>query len=111
MDIKYCFYQPGGNKNDDNGSPEKKDPSRGMTLVMLSVATSIDAAAIGLSLAALKEPVMFPAVIIGIVCIFCSAFGLFLGSRIGIKIGKWAERFGGLVLILLGLKICLEHLL
>ena len=89
----------------------KKDPSRGFTLIALSVATSIDAAAVGLSLAALNEPVFLPAIVIGIVCIIFSALGLFIGNKIGSKIGKWAERFGGTVLILLGTKICLEHLL
>ena len=98
-------------KKDNDDSFERKDPSRGMTLVMLSIATSIDAAAVGLSFAALGIPVLFPAGVIGVVCIFCSAFGLYLGNKIGLKIGKWAERFGGLVLVLLGIKICLEHIL
>lgn len=93
------------------GSQDGADPSRGMTLIMLSIATSIDASAVGLSFAALNIPVLFPAVIIGIVCIICSAFGVYLGNKIGLRIGKWAERFGGLVLVLLGVKICLEHLI
>ena len=96
--------------NDDE-KKDVKDPSRGLTLIMLSIATSIDAAAVGLSFAALNIPILFPSIIIGVVCIVFSAFGLFLGTRIGLKIGKWAERFGGVVLVLLGVKICLEHLL
>ncbi|MBN1646927.1 MAG: manganese efflux pump [Spirochaetales bacterium] len=98
-------------KKDDGNGNGGKDPSRGFTLILLSIATSIDAAAAGLSLAAMSIPVLFPALIIGTVCIFCSAFGLFLGNRLGLKIGKWAERFGGLVLVLIGVRICLEHLL
>jgi putative Mn2+ efflux pump MntP len=89
---------------------ELQDPSRGWSLVMLSVATSIDAAAIGFSLAALRVPVVTPAVIIGIVCALCSAIGLTIGARIGSAVGVWAERFGGIVLIGIGLKILLEHI-
>jgi len=95
----------------DDDQCDVKDPSRGWTLVLLSLATSIDAAAVGLSFAALNIPIFGPAVIIGAVCIFCSAAGLYLGKKIGLVIGKWAERFGGLVLIMIGVKICLEHCL
>jgi len=98
-------------KNDDEENDGGKDPSRGMKLVMLSIATSIDAAAVGVSFAALRIPIFMPSVIIGVVCIVFSAAGLYLGNLIGLKIGRWAERFGGLVLILLGVKICLEHIL
>ena len=86
------------------------DPSRGKTLIMLSVATSVDAAAVGFSFAALGMPVLGPAVLIGIICLAFSAFGVFLGDRIGSLIGPWAERVGGVMLILIGLKIVLDHL-
>ena len=94
-------------KNDDNNTP--KDPSRGITLVILSIATSIDAAAVGLSFAALNIPILFPALIIGMVCFIFSGFGFFLGHRIGLKIGKWAERLGGFILVILGIKIFVQH--
>jgi putative Mn2+ efflux pump MntP len=90
---------------------ENKDPSRGITLIMLSIATSIDAAAVGFSFAALKAPIIMPAIIIGLICILFSLIGLFLGDKIGSKLGVWAERFGGTVLIGIGIKILLEHLL
>ena len=77
---------------------------------MVSVATSIDAAAVGVSLAALNISVLLPAVVIGIVCVACSAVGLFIGARIGAAVGTWAERFGGVILIGIGVKILLEHL-
>ena len=80
-------------------------------LLILSIATSIDAAAVGLSFAALNIPILFPALIIGMVCFIFSGFGLFLGHRIGLKIGKWAERFGGFILVILGIKIFLQHVL
>lgn len=96
--------------DDEKEETTFKDPSKGLSLVMLSVATSIDAAAVGFSLAALNISVLLPAVIIGIVCVACSAIGLFIGSRIGAAVGTWAERFGGVILIGIGVKILLEHL-
>jgi len=88
---------------------DAKDPSRGMTLIMLSIATSIDAAAVGFSFAALRIQILVPAFIIGIVCVVFSAGGLLLGNRIGSAVGVWAERFGGLILIIIGIKILIEH--
>ena len=89
---------------------KRGDPSRGMTLVILSLATSIDAAAVGFSFAALQVPIVFPAIIIGLVCILFSAIGLFIGDKIGMIIGQWAERIGGLLLILIGVKILTDHI-
>jgi putative Mn2+ efflux pump MntP len=87
-----------------------KDPSRGATLVMLSLATSIDAAAVGFSFSALGVPIILPSVIIGLVCAAFSALGILLGRGIGKAVGKWAERLGGIVLIGIGAKILAEHL-
>jgi len=78
---------------------------------MLSIATSIDAAAVGFSFAALGTPVFQPAVIIGIICAACSAAGLYLGQKIGSAIGSRAERLGGVILVLIGVKILIEHIL
>jgi putative Mn2+ efflux pump MntP len=99
-------------KNDEDKKEEAtfKDPSKGWSLVMLSVATSIDAAAVGFSFAALNISVFTPAVIIGVVCAACSGIGLLIGAKIGASVGTWAERFGGLILIGIGLKILLEHI-
>ena len=88
----------------------KNDPSRGITLVFLSIATSIDAAAVGFSLAALQIPILFPSIIIGVVCLLLSALGLFLGNKIGLFIGNWAERLGGIILISIGLKIMIQNI-
>lgn len=87
-----------------------KDPSRGITLLMLSIATSIDAAAVGFSFAALQSPIILPSIIIGLVCMLFSVIGLFLGDKIGSKLGVWAERIGGMILIIIGIKILIEHL-
>lgn len=96
-------------------SEEKKhyatDPSKGMTLFMLSIATSIDAFAVGLSLALLDVSIWYPAVIIGIITASLSAVGVLSGNSLGIKFGKKMEIIGGIILILLGIKIVIEHLL
>lgn len=78
-------------------------------LVMLSIATSIDALAVGLSLSFLEETILIPAIVIGIITFSLS----FIGSYIGKKLGNYSERIGvlgGLILILIGVRILLEHL-
>jgi len=86
------------------------DPTRGLLLFILSVATSIDALAVGLSLAALKVSVWGPSVVIGLVCAGMTAAGMLLGRRIGRKLGRPAEIAGGAVLLAIGLKILTDHL-
>jgi len=87
------------------------DPTRGLTLLMLSVATSIDALAVGLSLALLKTPILYPSIIIGIVAFLMTALGMIFGERLGRMFGKRVEVAGGLILIGIGLKILWDHLL
>lgn len=91
-------------------SNECSDPSKGFSLVYLSLATSIDAFAVGLSLGLLGNPILLPSVIIGIVCAIFSAIGVYLGDRIGIILGKRIEALGGIILIIIGIKIVIEHL-
>ncbi len=86
------------------------DPSRGATLIMLSVATSLDALAIGLTLAMLRVDIWYPSAVIGLVAGALSLAGLRLGSRLGARFGKRMEIAGGVVLILVGLHILLSHL-
>jgi putative Mn2+ efflux pump MntP len=88
----------------------RSDPTRGVSLLVLSVATSVDALAIGLSLAALKVAIVFPAVIIGIVAFTMTVIGMKVGPALGKVIGRKAELLGGLVLIIIGIKILTEHL-
>jgi putative Mn2+ efflux pump MntP len=85
------------------------DPTRGMTMVMLAVATSIDALAVGLSLGMLGVSVWFPAVIIGVVCCILTVGGMLLGGKIGSMWGKRVEVLVGVVLCGIGLKILIEH--
>jgi putative Mn2+ efflux pump MntP len=87
-----------------------KDPSRGFSLIILSVATSIDALAIGLSLAMLDVNIWYPSVIIGIVTAFLSFFSIMIGKRISALFGKRMEIFGGCILIIIGIRILLTHL-
>lgn len=86
------------------------DPTRGATLVTLSVATSIDALAVGLSMAFLQVSVWFPAVVIGLVAAGLTAVGILFGSRLGARMGRWAEAIGGSVLLLIGSRILVSHL-
>ncbi len=88
----------------------KTDMTKGMTLVGLSIATSLDALAVGLSLALLNTGIFFPSVIIGVVAAAMTLLGLQIGARFAHLYGKMIERAGGVVLILLGLKILVEHL-
>jgi len=88
----------------------RKDPSRGLTLVLLSVAVSIDALAVGLSLGVLGILVWYPAIVIGLVTSLLSLAGLRAGRVFGNKFGKPVEIIGGLVLIGIGLRILLSHL-
>lgn len=91
--------------------PREGDPTRGLSLVMLSLATSIDALAVGLSLAVLGVEIWTPAVVIGLVAGVLTICGMLLGRRLGQAWGSGVEIFGGLVLIAIGVKILLEHTL
>jgi putative Mn2+ efflux pump MntP len=96
---------------DREGESHQSDPSRGGTLVMLSVATSIDAFAIGLSLALLQVQIVFPAVVIGVVTGGLSLLGLLVGNRLGKKFGKRMEIVGGIILIAIGIRVVISHVM
>ena len=88
----------------------KSDPTRGLMLVTLSVATSIDALAVGMSMAFMRISVWVPAVVIGIVAAALSGVGFTFGSRLGSYVGRWAEALGGCVLLFIGTRILISHL-
>ena len=94
----------------DDDSGRSNDPSRGLTMVGLAVATSIDALAVGLTLAMLDVVVWVPALVIGLVACGFTVLGLFLGTRAGKRWGSRVEVAGGTLLILIGLKILLSAL-
>jgi len=95
--------------------PESKatDPTRGMRLIALSLATSIDAMAVGFSLAALDVAILCPALVIGLVTAGLSVVGMVFGARLGAQMGEQVgvrvEVAGGVLLIIIGLRILLEN--
>jgi len=93
------------------GEDRERDPTRGMTLVVLSTATSIDALGVGLSLAFLKVSVWLPAAIIGVVALVATAFGIHLGAWAGrhLPVARVAGLVGGLLLVGIGVRILAQH--
>ncbi len=90
---------------------DKKDPTKGTTMVMLSVATSIDALAVGLSLSMIKVSIWLPSLVIGVVAAFFTTVGMHLGKKLGnaTHISRIAEICGGIVLLAIGVNILREH--
>lgn len=80
------------------------------TMLPLAIATSIDALAVGITFAFLKVNIVVAVLIIGVVTFVLSFVGVILGKKVGCKYKNRAEFVGGLILILMGLKILLEHL-
>jgi len=89
---------------------ETDDQTKGLPLLLLSIATSIDALAVGFSFSVLKEQILFPSVIIGIVCFLMTAVGVIFGKVLARIFGKKVSIFGGVVLIGIGIKILIEHM-
>jgi len=87
------------------------NPSKGKTLIMLSVATSIDALAVGLSLAFVDGSILVSSLVIGVTSLLLSLLGLFIGGKLGCKFGKRMELIGGLVLIGIGIRVLVSHIL
>ena len=92
-----------------DGCTECADLSFGTMLVM-AIATSIDALAVGISLAMAGANIWVAAILIGAITFSLSAAGVKIGSVFGSRFKKKAEFFGGCVLVLIGVKILLEHL-
>jgi putative Mn2+ efflux pump MntP len=86
------------------------DPTRGLALLVLAVATSIDALAVGLSLAALHTSLFYPAAVIGLVAFVLTIAGVKIGPLFGRLVGRWAEILGAAVLLLIGVRILVTHL-
>ncbi len=79
-------------------------------VIVLSLATSIDALAVGVSFGILQTAVLIPAIIIGAVCFVISFAGVILGERLEDILGKKMEIIGGFILIMIGINILAEHL-
>lgn len=80
-------------------------------LFLLAIATSIDAFIVGITLPLLQIPLLLSVIIIGSVTFVSSFFGFLFGKKLGLALDKKVEIIAGVVLILIGLKILLEHLL
>ncbi len=93
----------------DRGS-RAGDPTRGWSLVTLSVATSIDAFAVGLSLGCLEASIWIPVLTIGLITAALSSLGMLIGRRLGARFGRRTSIAGGLILIGIGVKILCDHL-
>ena len=90
-----------------NNTKTVKEPTKGWSLVLLSLATSIDALVVGLSLGMLRVAVWFPALVIGLVAATLTASGLHLGAMIGrhLRLESYADLAGGFILIAIGIRI------
>lgn len=95
----------------EHGSNSPKDPTKGATMVMLSLATSLDALAVGLSLSMINVSIWTPSLIIGIVAGAFTTVGLHLGKRVSRAglIRRYADVVGATVLLAIGLNILREH--
>lgn len=89
---------------------KKTDFTKGLMLLTLSIATSIDALAVGLSFAFLEVNIGVSSLVIGVMSLLVSIVGSLLGRKVGKIVGKRAETIGGLILIGIGLRILLTHL-
>lgn len=86
------------------------DPTRGWSLMGLSIATSIDALAVGVTLSLIGvAPIWTPAVVIGLVALVMTLVGMKLGKKAGVLLGSWAEKIGGVVLIGIAVRILVQH--
>ncbi len=95
----------------DNEHDDEKEVFKISEIFVLAIATSIDALAVGITLALIPDVEIVTSIfIIGAITFTLSYIGVIFGKKIGTKFGKIAEVFGGLVLIGIGLKILLEHL-
>ncbi len=104
----------GGHMIKEGVEGEEHDAGAVVTLrsvIPLAIATSIDAAAVGVTFAFLDVVVLPAVVLIGVVTLVLSLAAVFLGARAGERLGRWAELAGGVILIAIGLRILLDHLL
>ena len=99
--VKESFSKETKNYNDDVSVK---------TMLILSIATSIDALAVGITFAFFNVNLVLAISLIGIITFILSIVGTKIGNRFGDKYERKAELVGGIILVLLGVKILLEHL-
>lgn len=103
--VKESMEKDEGEKEEE--CPQKLDIKE---LFLLAIATSIDALAVGITFAFLQVQIVPAIIIIGVTTFVISVIGVFVGNIFGSKYKNKAELAGGIILILIGLKILLEHL-
>ena len=89
----------------------ERDLSKGLPLLILALATSIDALVVGISFAFLSVNIVVAVLTIGVVCFLITGVGFLAGRKAGQLLGERAETVGGIILIAIGLRILLTHLL
>jgi len=94
----------------DDDSKDNNSSLKFKVMLVLAVATSIDALAVGVSFAFLQVNIIFAVIFIGVITFVLSGIGVKVGNVFGIKYKSKAELAGGIILVLLGIKILLEHL-
>ena len=99
--IREAFSQDKDENNDDTSLK---------TMLILSIATSIDALAVGITFAFLGVNILTSILTIGIITFITSCIGVIIGNKFGNKYERKAEIFGGVILIIIGIKILIEHL-
>ena len=96
-------------KDNDNDNKEENDKVDFKTMIVLAIATSIDALVVGISFAMMKVNIWTSSTIIGIITFFMSIVGVFVGKLFKEKLKIKPELLGGIILILIGIKIVIEH--
>lgn len=94
----------------DEEAENNQNPFCFKTLTVLSIATSIDALAVGVSISTMTNNILFDASVVGIVAFLLSFAGVYIGNKCGNIFGRKAEIAGGIVLMGIGIKILIEHL-
>ena len=89
------------------GDDEVSDHFSFKEVTLLAIATSIDAFAVGITIALLKDPILISSAIIGIVAFLFSIAGIYIGKKLGHFVGDKFQILGGVILILIGIKILL----
>lgn len=103
----------GGNmikESSDDEIEKRNDKVDFKTMIILAIATSIDALAVGITFAFFEVNLIFAVSVIGLITLVLSFFGVLIGNKFGDKLQNKAELTGGIILIIIGLKILLEHL-
>ena len=97
-------------KNSKEDEPDTNKILENPSLLLFSLAVSIDSIAIGLSFSLERVPILYPAVVIGFTAFVFTFLGIIIGSRVGTKAGRWAELIGGTILIIIGIRVLLSHI-